>query len=299
MNDEKGVITVKFQEKNVGDFYNRWSSELMKRWKAMEETSALHYGFHTLKTKSMKQSFLNMNDYVAKLLNINEVKNQQILDAGCGIGGTSIYFSKMYPNLAFTGITISSHQISMAQELSKKMNISNARFEFYNYLNTGFSDNQFDKIFALESFSYCTNYKKFIDEMYRILKPGGTLAVVDAFRTPRKIGNMMKKTYNCFSTAYGNAVLTRIDEYKKYLNEKGFENILVENITWNVAPSVFLWSFPAISNYVSKKIKVNKSSENSKNNDKNQYDKYGNLFAFIVGACGIIKYYGTSAIKKK
>ena len=135
--------------------------------------------------------------------------------------------------------------------------------------------------------------------MYRILKPGGRLVVVDVFRTSKKIGNLMDKIYYCFSTSYGNAVLTKITDYKKYLNKRGFKDIYIENITWNVAPSVFLWSFPAISNYISNKFKFEKSFDKDSKKKNIQYDKYGNLFAFIVGACGVIKYYGTSAKKKE
>jgi len=296
---EQVTSNIKLQENTVGDFYDRWSPQLMDRWKIMEETSALHYGYHTIKTKSMKQSFLNMNDYVAELLDLNNQKKDSILDAGCGIGGTSIYFSKMYPESSFTGITISSNQILLAKNLINKNKVSNVKFKNNSYLNTDFSDNQFDKIFALESFSYCIDYKKFLDEMYRILKPGGRLVVVDVFRTSKKIGNLMDKIYYCFSTSYGNAVLTKITDYKKYLNKKGFKDIYIENITWNVAPSVFLWSFPAISNYISNKFKFEKSFDKDNKKKDIQYDKYGNLFAFIVGACGVIKYYGTSAKKKE
>lgn len=299
MKEEDSSISIKNQEQIVGQFYDKWSPRIMDKWKAMEITSSLHYGYHTLKTTSLVQSNINMNDYVAKLLKLNNEKDVDILDAGCGIGGTSVYFSKRFPKVNLTGITISPKQVTMAEKLAKKMDVTNAKFKIDNYMQTSFSDNSFDKIFALESFSYCPNYKKFLDEMYRILKPGGILAVVDVFRTSKNINSFMQKIYNNFSVGYGNAVLTNIKDYENYLRKKGFNNIIIENITWNVAPSVLLWSFAVLSSLLSKKLKISGSKNNNLRCNKIECDQYGNIYAFIVGACGIIKYMGTSATKKE
>jgi len=50
-------------------------------------------------------------------------------------------------------------------------------------MNTGFSSNKFDAVFSIESFSYAPQKHVFIQEMFRILKPGGLIVIIDGFRT--------------------------------------------------------------------------------------------------------------------
>jgi SAM-dependent methyltransferase len=49
--------------------------------------------------------------------------------------------------------------------------------EFGNVNNLQFSDSSFDNIICLEVFEYLTTPKKAISEIYRVLRPGGTLVL--------------------------------------------------------------------------------------------------------------------------
>ena len=57
-----------------------------------KRTLGLHYGFWEKNTKTTEESIINTNKFVIKYLDIND--NDTILDAGCGIGGTSIFIAK-------------------------------------------------------------------------------------------------------------------------------------------------------------------------------------------------------------
>ena len=86
--------------------------------------------------------------------------------------------------------------------------------------------------------------------------------------------------------------MTNISDYENYLRENRFENIIVDNITWNVVPSVLLYTLGTLSRSLNKKMLNSKANKNKEDN------KPGILHSFIVGALGIINYYGTSATKK-
>jgi ubiquinone/menaquinone biosynthesis C-methylase UbiE len=289
----------KNKEKLIGDFYNQWSEQISKN-DFIKKTLAHHYGYHTKGIRTLKDALINMNEYVAELLQLENKKDIKILDAGCGIGGTSIYFSKKYPDVSFMGITIASHQVKLAKKFAEAQNISNAKFIYGNYLNTEFKNNTFDGIFALESSQYATNHKAFLDEMYRILKPGGRFVVVDGFRTPRPLNPIMKKIYQRFCYDFGYVNLAIISEYKRYLEEKGFTEIFIKDISKNVQLSVFLIGVVTLPDFSFKifKKKIFPLIDNNQNNDFS-YQFHGNtIWAGICGLCKVIRYYGIYSVKK-
>merc|ERR1711957_780179 len=97
-----------------------------------------------------------------------------VLDVGCGVGGTSRYLAKkLGKNAHVTGITLSPNQVDRATELAVEQNVPNAKFTVMNALKMDFPDNSFDIVWACESGEHMPDKKAYIDEMMRVLKPGG------------------------------------------------------------------------------------------------------------------------------
>jgi tocopherol O-methyltransferase len=294
METKNHVITQAFLEK----FYDDWSENLL-RINFINETLAIHFGYYTKGIKTLYEAVFNMNDYVAELLQLQNKKDTHILDAGCGIGGSSIYLAKKYSNVMFTGITIASSQAALATIFAEKRNTPNTKFITDDYLQTSFPDNSFDGIFALESSCYAADHNAFVNEMYRILKPGGRLVVIDAFRTDRPLKPMMKKIYRRFCVEFGNANLAVISNFKQHVTDKGFVDVLCKNITKNMRRSVIQWSIVSAPYFVKKNIMGIMPLKRKKTKaDLSDFYNGNTTLAAICGFCGIIGYYSLSAIKK-
>jgi tocopherol O-methyltransferase len=248
------------------NFYDDWSKEVLEI-NFNYETLALHFGYYTKGIKTLYQATLNMNDYVAELLHLQNKKNTNILDAGCGIGGSSIYLAKKYPDVTFTGINIGPNQVTLATKFAKERNAPNTKFILNNFNKTNFLENSFDGIFALESSCYAINHKAFMNEMYRILKPGGRLVIVDAFRTNRPMNTIMDKIYQQFCIEFGYANLAVITNFKQLLTEKGFVNVQFKDISKNVRRSILQWSIIAAPYYFNKTILKTMSFKRNKTKD--------------------------------
>jgi len=96
-----------------------------------------------------------------------------VLDVGCGVGGTSRYLARALPGSTVTGITLSPNQVKRAQALAIEQSTPNAKFQVTNALAMTFPDNSFDVVWACESGEHMPDKQKYIDEMMRVLKPGG------------------------------------------------------------------------------------------------------------------------------
>jgi len=281
------------QEKKVAKFYNEWGPEKNK-YAPYFETYSCHYGYWTTGIRTIKEAVYNMNDLAAELLCLNTSDEMKILDAGCGMGGPSIYLAKKYPNVFFTGINISEEQIKLANKLKENNKTANTEFLLQNFLNTSFPYNYFDGVFAMESSSYAADYNDFIDEMYRLLKPGGKLVVIDLFRSHSQFNSIEKRIYENLCNGYGGANYPDLHHYKFLLNYYGFTDIGIMNITKNILLGLIRPFFKNMSKLFFKKQTQYQIETTVPCNSKFLKKEF---YAALSSVCGIIGFYATSATK--
>lgn len=128
------------------------------------------------KNKDFIQAKFDFVDEMMKLggINANDDSAAAVLDVGCGVGGTSRYLAKQLgSNAQVTGITLSPNQVNRATELAVEQGVPNAKFTVMDALKMDFPDNSFDIVWACESGEHMPDKKAYINEMMRVLKPGG------------------------------------------------------------------------------------------------------------------------------
>ncbi|KYK27465.1 hypothetical protein AYK20_02620 [Thermoplasmatales archaeon SG8-52-1] len=201
-------------ENEAKEYYDIvWSNPNRIR-QIVKEIPSWHFGFYEKGIKNSKEAKINMMKYVDQLLEVDNESNIKILDAGSGVGSTSIHLAKKYQKCEFHGITISKYESLIAGLLQKKEKISNVRFQQGSYMQTSYKKNSFDRIFALESVIYAPNKEEFVKEMFRILKPKGKIVILDVF--PKKY------QFNFLSIKVDNYL------YKRKISEKNLRNYYVD-----------------------------------------------------------------------
>ena len=222
-------------EEKVIWFYEH--SKMAEWWKA-DQTNAFHFGFYEKGFRTHFEAILHMNDVAWELLGLDGTKSLHVLDAGCGIGGTSIYLAKKYPSINFTGISIVPSEIQRAEELAIHNKVEeNTRFLVNNFCATTFSDERFDGIIALESLNYARETNIAIKEFYRVLKPGGRLVILDGFRLKDKLSPMMERAYNHWLSGRAIDDLMSIKDCVKELTKQKFKQISPQDISPHIAAS--------------------------------------------------------------
>ncbi len=113
----------------------------------------------------------------------------KVLDIGCGIGGSARILARDY-HLDVVGISISPAQIARATELTPQG--LSCRFEVMDALDLQMADHSFDAVWSVEAGPHMPDKQRYADELLRVLKPGGSLAVADWNRRDPSDGAMTK-----------------------------------------------------------------------------------------------------------
>lgn len=98
------------------------------------------------------------------------------LDIGCGNGEDAVLLSKYADRVFALDIQENVNWFKLKREKYRLVfNIADAR-------NLPFRDNQFDFIFIKDVLHHAVNFNKIISEIKRVVKPGGTIMIIEANR---------------------------------------------------------------------------------------------------------------------
>ena len=172
----------------VGREYDAWTEEQILEYYWGEH---IHLGYYTddvlargagtllgCKVKDFVEAKLDFVEEMAIWAGCADKTPRTVLDVGCGIGGASRHLAKGFgEGTSVTGITLSPKQVARATELAEQQGVLNADFRVMNALAMDFPDNSFDLVWACESGEHMPDKKKYVEEMVRVLKPGGTLVI--------------------------------------------------------------------------------------------------------------------------
>lgn len=112
--------------------------------------------------------------YRDRLQQIGFVGMDRILDAGCGWGQWAIAMASM--NARVDAIDRSAESVLVAHALSRAANLGNLHFQYAALERLPFPDGTFDAVFSY-SVLYLTDWPRSLSEIFRVLRPGGTLYV--------------------------------------------------------------------------------------------------------------------------
>lgn len=169
-----------YEDGSVAREYDAWTQDGILEYYWGEH---IHLGYYTkeeMEAGYKKKNFIQAKyDFVDEMMKLGGISkeadaNAKVLDVGCGVGGTSRYLAKNLGSGAdVTGITLSPNQVKRAQELAIEQGVPNAQFQVMNALEMEFADNTFDIVWACESGEHMPDKEAYINEMMRVLKPGG------------------------------------------------------------------------------------------------------------------------------
>ena len=121
--------------------------------------------------------------------------------------------------------------------MTEQKKVDGVEFLKKDFLDTGFKENYFDVVWGLESICYAEDKRDFIQEAYRILKPGGRLIVADGFLVKEQLNQEENILIKKWLDGWIVPNLAGISQFNEYLEDNKFKNIKFSDIGNNVMPS--------------------------------------------------------------
>lgn len=111
---------------------------------------------------------------------VANVQNPMILDVACGTADSTIQIAKIIENAEVLGFDISEKMLEIGEEKVKKLGL-NDRIKFYNSCaeSVDFQDDTFDAAFVAFGVRNFSDRMKGLSEILRVLKPNGSLFVLE------------------------------------------------------------------------------------------------------------------------
>lgn len=225
----------------VVDYFTATARQYLWVWSREHK----HYGYWDEGVRSHARSLERMVEVVAETAGIEP--GMVVLDAGCGWGGTAVWLARR--GAVVCGITLVPMEVEFARGLAERAGVADSCwFEARDYTRTGFPDRSFDAVLALESSCYAEDKGAFVREAFRLLRPGGRLAIADGFaRVPDS--PLLRRWLECWAVPN----LATLEGLARELERAGFVEVGWRDITAHVMPSsrrlfvLALLSWPAVA----------------------------------------------------
>jgi cyclopropane fatty-acyl-phospholipid synthase-like methyltransferase len=228
--------TLDNHKQEIVNYYEECDDAYRDAW-GMDQNLQLNLGLWKKGTKNLKEALLNLNEEVAQKAELKA--GMKVLDAGCGVGGTAIYFAKHY-QVEVTGITLTPHQVEKAKENARKAGVEKlCHFQLMDYMATSFENESFDVITGLESICYAEPKFGFLVEAKRLLKKGGKIVLAENLQGK---ADLTASEFKClYTNAFHGCKVNSLDTEEQYLEnfEKlNFSNYQCEDYTDLIRPSI-------------------------------------------------------------
>lgn len=115
------------------------------------------------------------------IIPFNALKNKSVLEIGVGVGSTAALIAPYAKS--YTGVDLTEYAFKMT---SKRMKLSQNRSNYniiqMNAEELDFPDNSFDLVWSWGVIHHSANTKKILNEIHRVLKPGGSAKIMVYYR---------------------------------------------------------------------------------------------------------------------
>ena len=175
--------------------------------------------------RAMNLSHATMTDWGLQQLTVP--KNAAILDVGCGGGRTIRILAALAPEGRVVGVDYSAASVAVSRDSNAhEIGAGQVQIEEDSVAALPFPDRTFDIVTAVETHYYWPNLPANVREILRVLKPGGTFALIaETYR-----GGPLRLLYGMVMPLLRAAFLSD-EEHRDLLTQAGFTEVTTNHVS--------------------------------------------------------------------
>ncbi|SCU88864.1 LAMI_0D11584g1_1 [Lachancea mirantina] len=183
--------------------------------------------------ENFKASVARHEHYLAYMAGIQ--KGDLVLDVGCGVGGPAREIAR-FTGASIVGLNNNDYQIAKAKHYARKYKLAD-QLEFVkgDFMNMEFPENTFDKVYAIEATCHAPKLEGVYEQIYKVLKPGGTFAVYEWVMTANYDENNPEHRKIAYEIEVGDGIpkMYSVDVARDALQKVGFDVLVGRDLADN------------------------------------------------------------------
>jgi ubiquinone/menaquinone biosynthesis C-methylase UbiE len=193
-----------------------------------------NYGYWPREGMSIDEACNALTELMAKELSLGP--DDRLLEVGCGYGASAWWLATHVGPREIVGIDATSIRIEKGRELMAKSGLGGrVRLQQGDATRLDFDDDSFSRVLAIECAFHFNTREDFLREAFRVLGPGGILAMTDIVPlpdldldalTPDRVGELLALDAKLICEANVYAAPT----YEEILRRIGFEGVRLYSI---------------------------------------------------------------------
>lgn len=214
----------------IADFYDTSTQLWLDVW-----GEHMHHGYYTDQSKSHAQAQI---DLIERLLDFGGVSRaDQILDIGCGVGGSARYLARKY-DAQVLGVTLSPVQAARAADYNKAAGLEHRVHIKVQDMMTVEAEATYDLIWSMESAEHIADKPELLANIYRWLKPGGrfVMATWCTRDTPPALTGSEQRLLQRIYDLYHLPPMVSVDSLQRMAHRAGLEQVTTDEWSQAVAP---------------------------------------------------------------